>query len=438
MDMREIVAKIESGFADITKTVDEKITAATSALRAELKLPATANAAALAEKAAAEGKLAGTPGLEISGPAYEKIDVYGGKGLMFARAARLLAHADRTRENPIALAKQWNMPEAFLHRVFDIGGKVEKALGESTMAGGGVLVPDVFSMEFIELLRARVALISKGITRIPMTTKTLTIGRQATAATSGWVGESQNMTKSQQTFDDVQLSLKKLACLTPISNDLLRDNVIAADIIVRNDLLAIAAREMDLKAMRGLGTQYAPKGIANLLASTQKFNSNAAGSPTLATAIADLNTAVRLVKEGNVPFTKQNAFWIMTPRSEDGYRRLRDGVGRPYFAAEMDGGKLMGYDFDTTTAIPNNLSGQGSGGSVESELYFVIAPEFYMGEGLTPTIEVARNAAYYDGSTVQSGLSRDETAISIILRVDFQLRHAVSGALVQGVVEGSV
>lgn len=430
-EMADLSAKIENGF----KALEAKVDGELAAIKAELKTVATSNAKGIVDvKTAANadpayGNAARTIEVLASG------DVYKGKGLMFARCIRAFAMAEKFGEQKMALAKKLGVPEDLMKRALDIDGSVEKSLGESTLAGGGVLVPDQFSMEFIELLRANVVLINNGVTRIPMTSKTLTIGRQAGAATAGWVGESQNITKSEQTFDDIQLDLKKLACLTPVSNDLLRDNVIAADIIIRNDLLAIATREMDLKAMRGLGTQYSPRGFRNLLTSTQLFNSAAAGTGSLTSALADLNKAIRVTKEGNVPFTKQTAFWIMSPRTEYGYRQYRDGVGRPFFGEEMDSGKLIGYNFFTTTAVPNNLSGGGSGGSTESEVYFVVGPEFYLGEGLTPTIEVARNAAYYDGSAVQSGLSRDETAVSVILRVDFKLRHNVSGSCVKGIID---
>jgi HK97 family phage major capsid protein len=423
--VKELAEKLDKGFADLGTSLSAKVDSQIKSIREELKLPVTRNADAIAA----------LEGARVT-PAIEATDPLKGKGLMFARTCRLLCEADRQRVDPVTLGKSWGMPDGIVARLMDRDGRIEKALGESSMAGGGVLTPDQYSQEFIELLRANVVLLNAGVTRIPMSSKSISLGRQNGAASATWIGESQNMNKSEQTFDEVQLVLKKLACLTPISNDLLRDNAIAADIIVRNDLLAVAARELDLKAMRGLGTAYSPRGLLSLIATSNKFNSYAAGTPTLATAQKDLNKVIRLVKEGNVPFTKQTAGFLMSPRVEDGYRRLTDGVGRPFYAEEMDRGTLLGYPFYTTTAIPNNLTGNGSGGSNESEVYFVVFPQVFLGEGLAPTIEVARNAAYYDGSAVQSGLSRDETAVSIILRADTNMRHTVGAALIQGVVEG--
>jgi hypothetical protein len=88
--------------------------------------------------------------------------------------------------------------------------------------------------------------------------------------------------------------------------------------------------------------------------------------------------------------------------------------------------------FFCTTQIPINLSGGGSGGSSESELYFVECSQWLMGMGLMPSIEVERNGAYYDGASQQSGMSLDQTVIRVILRADFTARHQQAATVVQG------
>lgn len=370
-----------------------------------------------------------TPNFELDDPEFK------GKGLMFVRTVRAHAMAKRFGGDLSKIAKNWKIPEKTLARALDVDGSVEKALGESTLSGGGVLTPEQFSAEFIEILRPKIAFLEAGATMVPMSSKTLTIGRQSGHATPTWIGESQNITKSQQTFDQVTLDLKKLAVLTPVSNDLLRDNSIAADVIVRNDLLAVAKREADLKCIRGLGSQYTVKGMLYAAKAANKFNSNAAGTPTLTTALADGYDAIGKLEDNDVDIVK--AAWFSCPRTFRGYAQLRDGTGRPYFEQELAKGEFMGFPVKKTTQIPTNLSGNGSGGSSESELYLAELSQIYVGMGLQPTIEVARNGAYYDGSAVQSGLSRDETAISCIMRLDMQPRHPEAIAVVQGVVDGS-
>ena len=369
-------------------------------------------------------------------PAYETSDPLKGKGLAFITAARIASQSKGSYELAKEMASDKRIPygekvKDVLHSLF-----VTKAIGESTVTGGGALVPDPLSSDFVEVLRPNVVFMAApGVLRVPISgSNSLTFARQSAAATGGWFGESQAMTASAPTFDNIQLSLKKFGCLTAIANDLLRDSPIAADMIVRNDLIAIAQRALDLACIRGAGTTYSPKGLLNLVAAGNLFNSAAAGTATLSAALSDLWKAIQNLRTANVPFNGTNAFWIMHPRTEAGLAQLRDGVGRPYFAQEMATGRLLGYQYFTTSQIPINLSGHGSGGSVESEIHFVAGGQCFLGEGLAPTIQIVPQGAYYDGSTVQSGLSRDETAVSVVLRADFAMRHTLGASIVQGTV----
>lgn len=398
------------------------------ALLAKGNSPATSNTAGLTEKAAAP----------VTGrPVFESLDPLKGKALGFAAAARCVALARGNLDAAIHLAKTSAVGfygEGVLALVK--GAFTEhsgtKALGESTLTGGGALLPDPMAAEFIELLRPNVVMQSAPVIHVPMQSLSLTFGRQSGGTTAGWLGEAQALNFSAPTFDNVQLQLKKAGAVVAIANDLLRDNAIAADMVVRQDLVAQVARLIDLGYIRGTGSLYQPRGLLNTVSASNVFNSAAAGTPTLTTALADLWKAIRLVRAANVPFSTSQAFWIFSPRTEAGFAQLRDGVGRPYFATEMANGTLLGYQYFTTTQIPENLSGGGSGGSLESEIYFVVGPQVLIGDGLAPTIQVVPQGAYYDGSAVQSGLSRDETAVSIVCRTDFAMRHPQAAAIVKG------
>lgn len=414
----------------------EKEQEALKALAAQGNKPVTANATG----AVAEG----TKAAPITGrPAFEVLDTAKGKALGFAAAARCVAFSGKNYDEAMRLAKTSAVPFygegvlALVKAAFEEHSG-QKALGESTLSGGGALNPDPLSAEFIEYLRPNVVFQNAPVTRVPMSTATLTFARQNGAATAAWLGESQSLNATAPTFDNISLVLKKAGALVAISNDLLRDNAIAADMIVRQDLVAQYARLIDLAYLRGTGTAYQPKGIRNQVSSTNVFSASAgSGANTLTTALADLWKADYLIRTANVPFTPAQAFWVMSPRTESGLAQLRDGVGRPFFAEEMAGGKLKGFSYFTTTQQPDNLSGGGSGGSVESEITLCIGNQILVGEGLAPQIQVAPQGAYYDGSAVQSGLSRDETAVAIVGRTDIVMRHTLAAAVVTGVTIGS-
>lgn len=439
----------------------KKATEATDAAIAALKAGAEKGKAT--NKGATIAGLAATPDVKVSGnvPGAET-DLYQGKGLGFARAARIKAFAAREmipEEKAFELFKQRapstginheavkrsmglideeRFAKGFAGTVQSFDGTVERALGESTFAGGGVFVPDELSAEFIDILRAEVALLKMPIEKIPMARETLTFARESSATAPAWVGENSAVTYSDPQFDAPQLQLKKLGAQTALSNDLLRDASIAPDIILRNDLVKQATLALDIALIRNLGTSFSPKGIRYIMPAGNVVGSNAgSGTPTLTNALYDINKLKSLLDTQNVPDMKR--FLLGNPRTFLGMDLLRDGVGGTPLGAEMAALKtLRGLPFAKTTQIPVNLSGGGSGGSSESELYIGEGTEIIVGEGLQPTVEVVRFGTWVDAnSNVQSGLAKDQTVIAIFLRYDIIQKHSVSTACINGCTYGA-
>ncbi len=359
------------------------------------------------------------------------------KGLGFARAVRALAYAELNHLDPMAAADTLDQKSGVKY-----GDKIKatvKALGESTVAAGGVFAPDEFSADFIELLRPELALIRAGIRRIPMSRQTLTRGRQALATSLTWMSENAPIAYSQPGFDSPQLSLKKAAILVALSNDLIRDEAVSSDVIVRDDLVKVGMLGLDLAGIRGSGAQGSPKGIRNWIPAGNVTGSSAgSGTPTLQNAAYDFEVKLTGLLNGlNVPQTKRVA--LLHPRTVSGLKQLKDGIGGFPIAREINEHKtIFGVPFQQTTQIPINLSGGGSGGSAESEIYVGEATEVEMGEGIQPTVEVSREAAYLDGSgTMQSAFDNDQTLMRMILRDDFILRHDFAWAVVNGCTYGA-
>lgn len=340
------------------------------------------------------------------------------KGLSVARIIRALAVA----KGDVEKAAYW-VRKQFADEI------VEKALLAGEGSAGGFLIPEDFTSEIIELLQPQAVVRRMGAISIPMPSGTLPITAITGGATAYYVGESTNITPSQQAFGQIVLTAKKLAALVPISNELLRVPNAKADVIVRNDLISAIAKREDLAFIRGDGTQAQPKGILHWAASGNKFNANS--TVNLQTVTEDLGKAERLLKEGNVPFTRPG--WLMAPRTEIFLKSLRDANGNFAFRAEMMQGKLQGFPYAVTTQIPTNL---GSGGN-ESEVYLVDFADAIIGETTQMIIEISSEAAYYDGTGVVAAFSRDESVIRVIVQHDFALRHPASAAVIQAVKWGA-
>lgn len=304
----------------------------------------------------------------------------------------------------------------------DAGMAVARALAASIGSTGGFAVPEAMSGEIIELLRPRSTVMSLGPSIIDMPNGNFTLPGLATGAAASYIGENENIPKTEPTFRQVKLSAKKLAALVPISNDMFRYTTAANEMFIRNDLVAALAQRADLAFLRGAGTEYTPRGLrswAQVPAGNSNFLS-ANGTVNLANVTNDLGRMELALMNANVPMAQPG--WIMAPRTQVYLANLRDGNGNLVYAEEMARGTLRGKPFRTTTQIPVNL---GSG-TDESEIYLADFAEVIIGETLGLIIDVSSEAAYHDGSAVQAAFSLDQTVIRAIIEHDMAMRQAAA------------
>ncbi len=328
------------------------------------------------------------------------------KGIMAARYLRVMASAKGDPDRAIAQAKAWK------------DDKLVKALSETVFEAGGAIVPEEYVAEVIDLLAAKAVVRSLGVETVPMNSGSMTLPFLAQGSSASYVGENQNIAKSEPQFGQLQLSAKKLAALVPISNDLLRDSSPSADNIVRNDLVRSLTLREDLAFIRDDGTEYKPKGMRHWADAGHVFGRTKAGAAaTLAEITADLGKAVRLLEEANVAMMRPG--WIFPPRVKWHLMLIRDGNGNPVFKGEMEKGTLLTYPYRTTTQIPSNLGA----GADESEVYFADFSGLVIGENTQLLIDVFPGGAYHDGTNVVSGISLDQTLMRAIARHDFGARY---------------
>jgi HK97 family phage major capsid protein len=329
----------------------------------------------------------------------------------------------------------WSSLDKYLN---SLNAMDRKALVESTMVDGGALVPPEFSAEFIYLLRASTVVLESGASTINMKSSQLTIGRQNLAGTAFYEGETQAVTASQQQFGQLQLQVKKLMALTPISNDLLRDGGPDVEAIVRDDLIQVVALRQDLAWLRGDGTLGTCKGILNLVNSLNLLQATQGGSSATFQEIAfDVGRLIAALKNANVDkFAPETQWgWVMSPRSEQYLRTVSSTFGVFPFKDGMDrDGEFFGIQYKTTTAVPNTL---GTGGNA-SEVYLVAWPAAVVGMNMPLELLVFPNGTAPDlNGTIISGISNDMTWLRAITRHDFKLRYDLGAAVLQNVLWGT-
>jgi HK97 family phage major capsid protein len=306
-----------------------------------------------------------------------------------------------------------------------------RAMQQSVFTSGGAFLKENFVVsEFIDLLRAAAAVRKAGARVLQLVNGTATIPKLVTGATVYWQGnEGDNITKSEPTTGQVVLAEKKQVALVPISNDLRRNSSLTTERIVRDDLIAAAANAEDIAFLKGSGLAGEPKGIYNWIPAAGKANQTG-------TALADLRTDIRKAKNrldnNNVPST--NRAWFMHARAMNyiGWD-LVDGNGNFAFPS-MQNAESASLGGDKVYR-DNNISITISG--TQSEHYYVEMSECFIGDAMELELEVIENATYDVSGTLRSGVSRDESVIRLIRKVDFGMRHVESAFVVEAVTIGS-
>lgn len=341
--------------------------------------------------------------IQVTGVAKE-----GEKGLNAARAIRAFAASKGIPSEAARLSAKW----------FGENHQVTKALAVGTGSAGGMIVPPEYSREIIELLRGTTAVRKLNPVIVPMDNGTITMPGLAGGSSASYIGENSNIPRTEPSFNQVAMSWKKLAALVPISNDLLRYSNPAADTIVRDDLVAAMAWREDLAFIRDNGTSNTPKGLrywapaGNLLVANATVNA--------ANIRADLNAMLTKLRRNKS--RRLRVGWILPVGAEAFLRELLDASNINRAFPEMQNGNLMGYPYEVSDQIPENLGA----GTNQTEIYLADFADIMIGEAQDLVVDVSTEAAYHDGTNVVAAFSLDQTVIRAIAEHDLAPRHAGS------------
>ncbi|MEY1590712.1 phage major capsid protein [Burkholderia sp. Bmkn7] len=342
------------------------------------------------------------------------------KGAKMARMVRALAAA----RGDTQLASKIAIERGF-------GEDVAMSLNTLSSSAGGVLVPENLSSEVIELLRPKSVVRKLGARTLPLSNGNITIPRLKGGAIVGYIGADTDIPTTQQQFDDLKLTAKKMAALVPIANDLIKYSGVNPNVdqIVVGDLTAAIGAREDKAFIRDDGTANTPKGL-RFWAILGNVISASDGS-TLQKIETDLGKAILALENADANLTQPG--WIMAPRTFRFLEGLRDGNGNKVYP-ELANGMLKGYPVGKTTQVPINLGDAGK----ESEIYFTDFGDVFIGEEETLEIDYSKEATYKDADgNMISAFQRDQTLIRVIAKNDFGPRHVESISVLVGVTWGA-
>lgn len=299
----------------------------------------------------------------------------------------------------------------------DVNARVKTTMSVGVAQTAGDMVFPEYDPEWIELLRNNAVM--RGLCRtIPMPRGAMTRRRQTGAGTASYQGELGPIAVSNQTVGRANLSYKKLTALTVVSNDLIRyAGGGEADRFVQEDLIKVSALREDRAFLVGnpptdIGS---PQGIRF---QTTASNIAATAGTTLANFQTDGTNLIKLVQKNNVPATPANSGFLWSPSTFWTIYALTTTTGDWVFKAGLDGNRpsFLGFPVYITTQLETGNSFIGANLGLNIFAHF---PSLEIHDSMQRTVEAFRGGAYNDGSTVQSGISNDETVITCISEHDF-------------------
>lgn len=263
-----------------------------------------------------------------------------------------------------------------------MGQRSNLNVGNGT-AGGYLVATELWSGSFIDLLRNRTMVIAMGATLLDGLVGIVNIPKQTAAATANWVAEGGAATEAQGTFGLVALSPKTIHVMTDYSRETLLQTTPAIEALVRSDLLAVAARGIDLAALSGSGSSNQPLGLANQSGLTVEAIGTNGGAPIwdnivnmetdVAAANADFGTLGYLTNakvRGKLKRTMKTSVGgaYSTPIWE---------IGSPQTSVGM--GEMNGYKAGVSNQCRSNLT-KGSTSGTCSEIFYGNWADLLIGE----------------------------------------------------------
>jgi HK97 family phage major capsid protein len=232
--------------------------------------------------------------------------------------------------------------------------RIERAMGEATLAGGGYSVPSELSALWLDTARAASVCMAAGALTIPMTTSTMRIARVDTDPLVVFRAEHQPISETDLVFGAVDLKARTAGILCRVSVELLEDSPIANQMI-ETAMAGAMGLAFDKAMLAGDGNVTSPNDNPTGLLS-------AAGVNTIATVgvLADYNkfidAYVAVLNANGVP----NA-WVIHPtqlgelaKAPTGITgdktQLRvpvpiDGISPPYVTTALPAGNAIVGNF---------------------------------------------------------------------------------------------
>lgn len=307
------------------------------------------------------------------------------------------------------------MPVRDLKAKSNLSQRATYAVGANS-TGGFTVQTDLLEQEFIDLLRNRAMVMQLGASMMSGLVGNVDIPGQATAATSYWIGEGNDLTQSEGTFKQIPLRMKTVGALSRYTRTMMMQSSIDIEAFIRNDFASIIALAIDTAAISGTGLSNQPRGILNTSGVGSVALGAAGGQPTW-------GSIVGLIREIEIDNANLGGTaWLTNPQvmSKLMTTPIQSGGTEGNFLLKEPGNSLCGYPFFVTNQIPANLT--KSTGTNLSALILGNWPQLLIGEW--GVFEVLANP--YSSNVFPSG----SVEVRCMQSIDINIRNPESFAVI--------
>lgn len=310
-------------------------------------------------------------GLEVEIKRSEKVE----PGIGLARFARVKALAVLTNNTPLDIARSLYPNHGELHDVIHKGAvgaanTDQTDVGISpTWAGDLVLDGGAFFADFVEYLRPRTIMgqIQDRLRRIPFNTNVLI---QSSAGNAKWVAEGLPKPLTKWTYSRAKLEPLKVASIAAVTKETLRQSSIAADTLIRDELVRCIASAIDAKFLSddSAVSGTSPAGILkDAVDISLRLGSTV---PDVDSIRCDIAMFFKALIKGNLSL--DNAFFVMSELTASNLSLMANIAGGEAFPdIGYKGGTLAGVPVITTQYVDDSdTNGQGVVLVKGDEVYF--------------------------------------------------------------------
>lgn len=252
-------------------------------------------------------------------------------------------------------------------RVDEVAAQQQRAL-ITTSTTGQIIATELRPEMFVDALRNRLILVMAGARYISDCVGNIDIPRQTGSGTAFWVSEGSAPIDTNLTTDLLQARPKTVGALSSITRLMMLQSTPDIENLVRSDILAILALEIDRAGINGSGAAGQPRGILQTVG-IGSVAIGANGGPITYDHVIDLETMVATANADS-----NSMAYLTNAKCVGKLKKLKDTTNAPLWINRVAGltpgtpGELNGYPVYRSNQVPGNLT-KGTGTNLDAVIF---------------------------------------------------------------------